>query len=202
MPNRLRRRPRAAKPPPLRETLRRRLADSGRIAVVGIGSELRGDDAVGALVARKLAAARKGLPAERFRVFDAGTVPENLTGAVARFLTGGGAGAARPHLVLVDAAELGAPPGAIRLLAAEEIGGLSCSTHSLPLSVLAAYLVERAGCDVTVVAVQPRSVGFGAPVSPEAAKAVRSVALALRAVGGGRAASGSARANGDCSASR
>ena len=55
-----------------------RAAAVGRIAVLGIGNDLRGDDGVGSLVARSLR--------ERFpdAAFDGGQAPENQAGPLRR----------------------------------------------------------------------------------------------------------------------
>ena len=65
-----------AKPASLRKILSKSLNKAGRIALVGIGSELHGDDAVGVLVARKLSAACRRVAGSRVRAFDGGTAPE------------------------------------------------------------------------------------------------------------------------------
>ncbi|HWQ83764.1 MAG TPA: hypothetical protein VN363_04310, partial [Anaerolineales bacterium] len=54
-----------------------------RISLIGIGYELGGDDAAGVVVIQRL---QKSLPArEPFQLIEAGTAPENVTGAVRRF---------------------------------------------------------------------------------------------------------------------
>lgn len=106
-------------------------------------------------------------------VLEGGTAPENLTGEIRRI---------RPsHLLIIDSAEMGEPPGTVRLFAPEEIGGLSFGTHALPLSVLARYLAEETGCRVTIMGIQPRSLEFDAALSEEAALAVDETVEALAA---------------------
>jgi hydrogenase 3 maturation protease len=174
------RRLRPAEPAFPREELHRRLGAAGPVAVIGIGSELHGDDAAGVLVARKLGA-RRAAPAGRLRAFEAGGAPENVTGDLIRFL-GSGAGPGRPHVLLVDAANLDLAAGQMKLLAPEDLDGISCSTHRLPLGVLGRYLAERSGCQVSVLGIQPKSVSFLAPVSPEVRRAVTLVAAELRSL--------------------
>jgi hydrogenase 3 maturation protease len=145
-----------------------------RIAVVGIGSELRGDDAAGLALARELGA---HLPAgfdERLLLIEGGSAPENASGALRRF---------RPDLVLMlDAAQLGAEPGAVRWLAASQADGFSASTHSLPLHMLAAYLEAELGCAVALLGIQPAALSFDAPLSPPVKDAVGEVARVLSAL--------------------
>lgn len=136
--------------------------------ILGVGHELRGDDGFGPLVARRLAG-RVDCP-----VLDAGSAPENFTGAVAR---------ERPELLLVlDAADFGAAPGELRLLAAGELGGGGFSTHAAGLSAFFEYL--RAGCGAVplVLAVQAARLDLGAALSPPAAAAVERAAALLASI--------------------
>jgi hydrogenase 3 maturation protease len=142
-----------------------------RVAVVGIGHELRGDDGAGVAVARFL----QMRPAQErpFLVVDAGCAPENHVGPLRRF---------HPDLVLlVDAADMGEPAGAVRWLAWEETTGLSASTHTLPPHVLARYLTAEIGCEVALVGIQPADTAIGAPLSAAAQQAVEEVARGLEA---------------------
>jgi hydrogenase 3 maturation protease len=89
---------------------------------------------------------------------DAGHAPENGTSQLRRF---------EPQVVLlVDAAEMGEQPGTIRLIEMEEIDGMSASTHSLPLSMLANYLVLELGCQVAILGIQPASTDVGEDIDP------------------------------------
>jgi hydrogenase 3 maturation protease len=123
--------------------LRDRLRGARRIAVVGIGDELRRADRLGMLAARAIDAAhRRGV-----RVFLAGTVPESLTAPIRRF---------RPdRILMIDAADLGAEPGTVALLDPGRTLATGLSTHALPLSVVAAYLQDSSGAPVTLVGIQP-----------------------------------------------
>jgi hydrogenase 3 maturation protease len=140
---------------------------NGRLAIVGVGHELRGDDAAGLAVARAL----QGTDAPDRLVIVAGHAPENHTGAIRRFA---------PDLVLlVDAAQMDAPPGTVRWLSLSEIDGLSASSHTLPLSLLAHYLAATLGCQVALLGIQPLGTEIGAPLSPAVAVAVTAVTTRL-----------------------
>jgi len=103
-----------------------------------------------------------------------GTAPENVTGKLREI---------RPaHVVVVDAAHLGADPGTIRVLGDETEGGASCSTHTLPLDILAAYLKKDLGCRVIIVGIEPSSLAFGETLSPPVASAVDELVGALEDV--------------------
>lgn len=141
-----------------------------RVALVGVGNELNGDDAAGNQVASRLMAI-KDLPAS-FLSFDAGSLPENASGPLRRF--------APDLVVLVDAADFGGHPGEIRWLEAKQIGGLSASSHTLPLSVLGKFLEAELHCRVAYLGIQPEQLTFTADLSPTVAQAVDEVVQEIR----------------------
>jgi hydrogenase 3 maturation protease len=135
--------------------------------VVGVGSTLRSDDAAGLHIALAL----RALALPNVFVLLGDTAPENVTGEVRR---------ARPtHVLFVDAADLGESPGSVRLLDAAEVGGMSSSTHTLPLGVIADYLTRELGCRVLFLGLQPKSVAFGEGLSHEVSSAVAETTRAL-----------------------
>lgn len=153
-------------------TLKNRLKDASKIAVLGIGSELRGDDAAGMLVARSLS--EDSCSKERLKIFFGDTAPENLTGEIKKF---------RPtHLVIVDCADLGQKAGAIKLIMLEEIGGISFSTHRMPPKFLADYLKESISCDILFIGIQPKNIDFGVSLSKEVTDSVKIVSGLIKEV--------------------
>lgn len=136
-----------------------------RIALLGVGSELNGDDAAGIQVARLLKKAA-GLPAD-FLAIDGGSIPENASGPLRRF--------APDIVIIVDAADMGEDPGTVKWLVESEIGGISASTHTLPLSVLGGFLNKEFGCETVYLGIQPRQLEFAQGLSPEVEKAVKHV---------------------------
>jgi len=93
--------------------------------------------------------------ADNLCLIEGGPAPENVTGQIRAF---------HPDLViLVDAAHMDMPPGTIQWIPLESIDGMSASSHSLPLSMLASYLTAEIGCEVTVLGIQPvqNEIGFG-----------------------------------------
>ncbi len=115
--------------------------------------------------------ARRRLPGVHTLV--GGTAPENLTGEIRRL--------APVHLLIVDSADIGEAPGAVRLIHHREIGATCFGTHGLPLGVLAEYLRREVGCGVTVIGIQPRSLEFGTGLSAEVEQAVRRTVRTLAA---------------------
>ncbi len=75
-------------------------------------------------------------------------------------------------VLLIDAAEMGEAPGTVRWVGMEEIDGMSASTHTLPLSMLAKYLILELGCEVKILGLQPQSTEIGETVSREVLQAV------------------------------
>ncbi|MFA5113879.1 MAG: hydrogenase maturation peptidase HycI [Candidatus Margulisiibacteriota bacterium] len=155
-------------PTDLKAELTSRLKGATRVVLLGVGSDLRGDDAAGMLVAAQLQNAPKPT------VLLGGTAPENLTGEIKKLKPS--------HLLIVDAAELKAAPGTVKLLTPEEIGGFSFSTHALPLKVMIDFILADWQCAVTIIAIQPADTRFGAPVHPAVNRAVGELADSLKAV--------------------
>lgn len=160
-----------------------RVANACRTAIVGIGNTLNGDDAAGPLVAQALRAltgsrtSRSDItpPTESapaaVAIFDAGPSPEAFTGPLRRFA---------PELILlVDAAELGEAPGTVRWFDWSQAGGLSASTHTLPPSLVAGFLVRELGCRVALIGIQPQRLDLDGGVSDPVRKAVAQVVRGL-----------------------
>ncbi len=140
------------------------------LAIVGVGNELNGDDAAGVEAARMLLPLLSGR--EDVLVIDGGPAPENITGALRRF--------APEAVLLIDAADLGEPPGTTHWIDFAAITGLSASTHTLPLSVLARYLVAELGCQVALLGIQPADLSLGAPLSIPVRAAVEAIVKTIR----------------------
>jgi len=119
--------------------------------LMGIGNELLGDDGVGPYIAQSL----KG---PDLLALDCGTVPENFTSLVKKYQP--------KQLIIVDAAELGLPPGEYRRLPLEEADTMFSSTHTIPISALISYLEEWCG-EIILIGIQPKSLQLGQGLSRE-----------------------------------
>jgi hydrogenase 3 maturation protease len=117
----------------LRNKLKSNLIGAKRIAALGVGSELRADDVAGILVSQKLDKDAKRISrAIELKVFLGYTAPENLSGEIKKF---------KPtHVMIIDTADIGKKPGEVALFTPEDSGGISFSTHKLPIKVLAQCL--------------------------------------------------------------
>lgn len=140
--------------------------------MLGIGNELRGDDAAGIYLARLLQPLAAGHA--HLLALECGPAPENFGGPLRRF--------GPSHVLLVDAALLGEPPGSLRFMAAGQAGsaaGVAGASHALPLSEWAAYLERELGCATGVLAIQPAQDELAAGLSPEVQRAVEAAARTL-----------------------
>jgi len=143
------------------------IASGKRVAVVAVGNDMRRDDGVGVHLARKL----RGKLSRRFRLIEAGTIPESYIDKVREF---------RPtHVLVIDAAQLGTNPGDSRLLSPRKVKGLSISTHTLPLNVFAQFVEKETGSKVKILAIQPKDLEFGEGLTAELAKAAEGLTSAL-----------------------
>lgn len=155
--------------PPLKKELKKRLKGVERVAILGIGSPLRGDDALGLVLIKEL---RKGFrKVEKItplKLFSCGTTPENYTGEIKRFNP--------THIIIVDAADMGKEAGTIDIIDTEKGSvNISFSTHSLPMKMYIDYLSHYLDCHIICIGIQPETVELGSPLSSKASKAVKRV---------------------------
>ena len=140
-----------------------------RVALLGIGHELCGDDAVGVQIAEML---QTRLPADKsLLAIEAGPAPENFTSLLRRY---------KPDLVLlVDSALMREKPGTVRWLDPHQAEGFSASTHTLPLNILLTYLNFELGCAVSLIGIQPDQTFADAPLTPRVQAAAEQVAAGV-----------------------
>jgi hydrogenase 3 maturation protease len=138
------------------------LKNSQNLVILGIGNDMRGDDGLGSLLARKLMNMLKDN--QYVKVYDGGTVPENFTGAIKRDNPS--------HIIVIDAVEMNEKPGNIRLIAKNEIANYSISTHALPLSFLIRYLESASGAQIVLLGIQPKNLDLTNIISSEVEKSI------------------------------
>ena len=159
----------------LNDALKNKLKEAHRVGVLGIGSEFRGDDAAGIMVAERLIKyySRNKKIQEKIKVFIGSTAPENVTGEIKRF---------RPeHLIIIDSANMGKPVGAMEIIEPGDVEGFSFCTHSLPLKTMAIYLISEIGCKITIIGIQPKTIHFGSKVSDKVVSSVKKLANSIQA---------------------
>jgi len=132
-----------------------------RVLVLGVGNPLMSDDGVGQ---RLLAALAGHLPAlDGVEYLDAGTLGFMLLPRVEQC----------DGLLALDAAQLDAPPGTVRVFEGAELDVFvrspRCSVHELGLRDLldAARLTDSLPARRALVGVQPAELGWGVALSPE-----------------------------------
>ncbi len=152
--------------------LQRWLAPCRKLAVAGIGNDLRGDDGAGPRVAHLLAEN----PGNRddLLIVDAGTVPENYVG---KFIDEN-----PTHILLVDAAlkeELA--PGAVHMVEEADIGNFSTSTHTMSLSLVISLVTQHIEVNIALLGIQPlRCEMFDETLSPAVETTVKEIAAWIR----------------------
>lgn len=138
--------------------------DEIRVAILGIGSTIRRDDAVGMEVVKDL----KEREMDNVLLLETHTVPENFTSHLREF--------SPTHIIMVDAAHLQEEPGATKIIPTNLIGDMCISTHKLPLTFLITFIEKSFNAQSILVGIQPLSVAFGTEMTPEVKKAAREVA--------------------------
>jgi hydrogenase 3 maturation protease len=100
-------------------------------------------------------------------IIEGGPAPENHTGKIRSF---------QPELVLIfDAVHMNEPSGTIQWIPLDSIDGMSASSHSLPLSVLAHFLTLELGCNVAILGIQPEQNEFDLEMSGSVCLAVNDI---------------------------
>jgi hydrogenase 3 maturation protease len=112
---------------------------------VGIGDELLTYDRLGMIAAREI----EKLHLPDVKVFFAGTMPENAVGSIREFHP--------DHVLMIDAADMGAPPGSYDIIEPGKIRARLFSTHALPLSSVMEFIAEDLKTVVTLVGIQPEN---------------------------------------------
>ncbi|MFW6141013.1 MAG: hydrogenase maturation peptidase HycI [Candidatus Saliniplasma sp.] len=115
-----------------------------RKLIMGVGNDIRGDDAVGELVAREFE--KPG-----WETVDCGSVPENHIIMVEE--------GEYDLVLIIDAASMGLEPGEIRVVPREYLGVFTMSTHALPLSLVMDYLEDKVE-KVVLIGIQPEDMSL------------------------------------------
>ncbi|HME52730.1 MAG TPA: hydrogenase maturation protease [Candidatus Lokiarchaeia archaeon] len=157
--------------------LLQRLDDCHHIVVIGIGADLREDDAVGNLLACELVASIKELldtmgnndyvyseneyiRGGQILVLNASVAPEQYISMVKGF--------APEKIIIVDAAKMGAAanPGDMAFIETDELDMSTFSTHTISLRYFIEIL-KTMGLDAEffVIGIQPASLGYGEALS-------------------------------------
>lgn len=135
------------------------LSGAERVVVVGVGSPIRSDDAVGIVIVKGL----KGKVPRNVKLLICETSPESYTSTIKR---------SRPtHVLIIDAADVQSNPGSSQLVDPKRTMGSMISTHTLPLKIFSEYIEQVTGASVRLLAIQPESIDFGTSMTDTLRKA-------------------------------
>lgn len=135
-----------------------------KILILGIGNRMRGDDAIGCLVADALQ------DFTGLTVIDCGSAPENFIDKVVNYEP--------KRIIMVDACNFGAEPGKFQLFSERQIEKIYqnlISTHTLPLTLFVAMIKKQLDCEVQLLGIQPGNLEFGEGLSPKLEKAKKQI---------------------------
>ena len=126
-----------------------------KVAILGIGNELREDDKVGLYIIEKLSEGikNKNLDESSLVLINAGSVPENFTRLIKQENPS--------HLIIIDAALMDKEPGELKFVKKEEIADVNISTHSLSLNFLINYLEKFLSIELLFIGIQPLNMDLG-----------------------------------------
>jgi len=130
-----------------------------QIHILGIGSELKGDDGAGPLLCQKLKEADI-----RVEITDAGTVPENYIQSIVK--------RSPENILIIDAIDFSAPAGEIKIFTVEELSTFAFSTHALSPHLFIDMIKQQIDVQIYIIGIQPGSTGFGRELSHEVQRAV------------------------------
>lgn len=146
--------------------------------MLGIGNPLMTDDGVGIHVVRALQAQRPFAP-ERVEILDGGTLGYLLIDRVSGV----------DSIVVVDAANMHAPPGSVKVLTGEALAAVlddsgASSVHEAALADLLQMMTlsGQAPRNLALVGVQPDRIEWGTELSESLAGSVEAASAAVRSV--------------------
>jgi hydrogenase 3 maturation protease len=159
----------------LKNKLKSSLEGAKKVAILGVGSELRADDNAGILISQELERSADQInKAIDLKIFLGHTAPENLSGEIKKY--------APSHVLIIDTADIGKKPGEVAVFGPEDSGGISFSTHKLPIKVLAQYLSQSINCKIVVIGIQPKTLDFGKDVSREVIASIKKISKEIKGV--------------------
>mgnify|MGYP000412650971 CR=1 FL=1 len=135
-----------------------------KIAILGLGNRLRGDDAAGLLVCEYI----KGKV--RADIFLAETAPESYA---LKLLDGG-----YSHVIIVDTAISNYPPGTIFIVDKNRLLEITITTHSIPITLLVEIL-EAHNINVLIVGISPKYTPLSENISPPVRQAIEKLSKML-----------------------
>lgn len=146
------------------------LKDADVVVIIGMGSELRGDDAVGLYVIRLL----KPYSTNHLQVFEGYMNPEVFIAPACTIHP--------THLLIIDAAELHRSPGEWRVLSSDTVEQGLFTTHAIPALEVAAEIQRRCGAKVAFLGIQPKLRDVSLELSNECQSAAKKIADTIHTI--------------------
>jgi len=157
--------------------LRDYLKDCEKLAIMGIGNTMKGDDGFGIMLVKNLIDYyidndidindkyelnpnnEVNKIGNKLLLLNCGVVPENFTDVLKK---------EKPsHILIVDAALMGKPAGTISIIDVDDISEVGFSTHSLPMSIIVKYIKHYINTEILIIGIEPKNIDFGEPLSNE-----------------------------------
>ena len=154
----------------LEQELKKFAEDHKLVIFLCIGNVMRGDDAIGPIVAEKLNVIFK--KQKDLIIINAETVPENYTGLIRK--------EEPSHIIFIDAVEMERNPGDIKLIQSNEIANYSISTHAMPISSMIKYIESFTDAKMLLIGVQPKNMELSNSVSNEVKNGVEELSTILK----------------------
>jgi len=126
---------------------------SGSVLIVGIGNEIRSDDAFGPELIKRISGKIKA------QCLDASTSPENYIGKIVKL---------KPDVILfVDSVSMDEKPGVVKLISIDKIPQYGFSTHNMSPKLMIDNIQSQIKTDIFLLGVQPKGLEFVEPLSQE-----------------------------------
>ena len=138
-----------------------------KLIILGIGNELRGDDALGPLIIKDLENKDDINNNDDVILIDGGSAPENFTGLIKKENPS--------HILMIDATLMNSDPGTIKSVKKDEIANINASTHSMSLSFLIKYLENDIDFEFLFIGIEPLNMDLGEDLSEKVLKSVNSL---------------------------
>jgi len=132
-----------------------------RIAVVGLGDRMKGDDAAGCEAAELL---KREITRDNVKIINAENAVENYLGVIEKF---------KPEKVfIIDAADFGGRSGDVKILKARQVKETTSSTHNFSLPLIIKHIKAETGAKCILLGIQPGNLSFAEGLSREVKKGV------------------------------
>lgn len=136
-----------------------------RIVILGIGNELKGDDGIGPIIAKKFKQDSNLLSIST-------DVPENWIQKIIDF--------SPDILIIIDCADFQGKPGDIKIIPKNKIMDFSLSTHTLSIPAIVSAVLSKISCKIFLIGVQPRQRFFNTGITREVKKAVPNILKTIK----------------------